>query len=48
MARLAHQQHHLQHALHLLDLPAQRRLRDKEPLGGQAEAAGIDDFNEVA
>ncbi|MNM89267.1 hypothetical protein D3C81_1014960 [compost metagenome] len=41
------EQRRAQLLLQLLDLPAQRRLGDVQPLGGGAETAALGDFHEV-
>lgn len=46
-ARGAFEQRRAQLLLQFLDLPAQRRLGDVQPLGGSAEAAAFGDFHEV-
>ncbi len=47
LARSAFKQRRLQQVFQLLDLPAQCRLRHKQPLGRCAEAAALGDFDEV-
>ena len=47
-ARGAFEQRGVQLVFQFFDLPAQGRLRDKQALGGGAEAAAVGDFDEVA
>ena len=48
LAGRAFQQRCLQLVFERFDLPTQGRLGNKQPLGSAAEAAGFDDFDEIA
>ena len=48
LTRGAFEQRRLQAAFHVLDLPAQRRLRDEQAFSRCTEAATVGDFHEVA
>lgn len=46
-ARLALQQLDAEHVLEVLDAAGQRRLADRDPLGGARQVAGVDHCDEV-